>query len=80
MKYYVRSQDFEVVIGGDYIGNPRDAACEAFLRHYTEGTKVSPITIVSERGFDYTTHEHEEDHTFDTCEILKKAGFKFEDE
>ena len=80
MKFYVRSQDFEVVVGGPHIENAEQAACEAFLHKYKDGTKVSPLTIVSERGFDYTTHEHEEDTVFDTCDILKKAGFTFEDE
>lgn len=80
MKFYVRSQDFAVVIGGPHIENAEQAACEAFLHKYKERTKVSPNTIVSERGFNYTAHEHYEDKVFDTEEILRKAGFKFEDE
>ena len=78
MKFYVRSHDFQVVVGGLHIKTAEQAACEAYLHKYKEGVQVSPITIVSERGFEYM--EHDQDKVFDTCEILKKAGFTFEDE
>jgi hypothetical protein len=80
MKFYVRSNSFQVVVAGPHITSAEEAAKEAYLKNYKTGTVVSPITIVSERGFDYTTHEHEEDHVFDTVEILAKAGFIIEDE
>lgn len=79
MKFYVTSYYFQVVIGGPHITSAEQAACEAYLHKYKGGTQVSPLTIVSERGFEYTTHDHEEDRVFDTCDILTKAGFTFED-
>ena len=80
MKFYVRSHDFRVVVGGSHITNAEEAAKEAYLHKYETRIQISPITIVSERGFDYMKHDHSEDKVFDTCKILEKAGFTFEDE
>lgn len=74
MKFYVKSRNFQVVVAGPHISNAIDAGCEAFITHYKDGTILSPLTIISQRGFDYLDHEHEEDEAFNTCEILKKAG------
>ena len=79
MKYYVKSNNFEVVVGGEHIESAEDAACEAFLHYYKDNTVISPLIIVSERGFEYCNHEHIEDKVFDTCKILEKAGFEFEE-
>ena len=79
MKYYVKSHDLEVMVGGPHIKTPIDAACEAFLKHYN-GQLIASVVIVNERGFDLHSHRHEEDHRFDTVDILAKAGFVIEDE
>ena len=79
MKYYVKSYKFEVVVAGPHIDTPENAVCEAFLKYYDADKPLSPLVIVSERGFEYINHEHSEDNVFDTCEILKKAGFTIED-
>jgi len=80
MKYYVKSNNLNVVVMGEHIKSPMDAACEAFLTHYQEGMLVSPLTIVSERGFDYHDHDHNEDFVLDSIEVLAKAGFFIEDD
>jgi hypothetical protein len=80
MKFYVSSHDFQIVVAGPHVASAEEAAIEAFLMHYKEGITISPLIIVSERGFEYFEHEHYEDKVFDTCDILKKAGFIFEDE
>lgn len=74
MKFYVKSHDFEVVIGGPHISNAMEAGCEAFITHYKDGITLSPSTIISQRGFDYMIHNYSEDEILNTCEILKKAG------
>ena len=79
MKFYVKSQDFEVVLSGEHLDSAENAACEAFLNYYKDNIKVSPVTIVSERGFCYHDHDNTEDKIFDTVDILRMAGFKFEE-
>lgn len=74
MKFYVKSRDFQVVVSGSHISNALEAGCEAFIMHYKDDITLSPLTIISQRGFDYMEHKHEEDDIFDTCVILKKAG------
>ena len=76
MKYYVRSHNLRVVICAKHIKTPEDAACEVFLLKYNENTIVSPLIIVSERGFDYDEHEHYEDVVLRTDVIMHKAGIK----
>lgn len=78
MKYYVRSLELEVVIAGEHIESPMDAACEALLTHYKDH-KLSPFIIVNERGFDYWGHHHTEDTLLDTDKVMAKAGFTFEE-
>lgn len=78
MKYYVKSNEFEFVVAGPHVTTARQAAIEAFLTHYDKQF-LSPLIIVSERGFEYHSHDYTEDKVFDTCEILKEAGFTFED-
>lgn len=80
MKYYVTSNQLSVVVCGEHIKNPLDAACEAYLTHYKDYMIVSPNTIVSQRGNDWHTHDHDEDTVFETVNILAKAGFIIEDE
>ena len=80
MKFYVKSNTFQVVVNGQHITNAEEAANEAFLMCYKEGMTISPLTMVSERGFDYFDHNHDEDRVFDTRDILTSAGFIIKDE
>lgn len=73
MKYYVKSKQLEVVIGGAHINTPEEAAIEAVLRHCGEKI-LSPNMVVSERGFNFFNHD-EGDVFLITKDILKKAGF-----
>ena len=74
MKYYVTSNELKVIIAGPHIKDAEEAACEAFLSRYRPGINISPLIIVSQRGFDYCNHENDEDKVFDTCDILTKVG------
>ena len=74
MKFYVKSQSFSTVVAGPHIASAEEAAVEAYLKHYKNNTILSPLTIVSERGFEYMDHDHNEDQVFDTLELLSKAG------
>lgn len=81
MKFYVRSFEFELVVSGAHIESPMDAACEAFLTVFSKPHRrcqLSPITLVSERGFDYHTHNHAEDVVLDTSEVFLKAGLRWD--
>ena len=66
------------VVCGPHIESPMDAAVEAFLRHY-KNQKLSPLVVVSERGFDYHDHHHTEDVVLDTNFVLQKAGFQIDE-
>jgi hypothetical protein len=74
MKFYVVSNELKMVIGAPHIMSQEDAACEAVLLTSGKGLCLAPLIVVSERGFDYFTHEIEEDRILVTHEILKKAG------
>lgn len=80
MKFYVRSNQLQTVVGGPHIESAKDAACEAFLSYYKEDMVLSPLTIVSERGWDYVEHEDCEDVVLITSDVLKAAGFTFGDD
>jgi hypothetical protein len=80
MKFYVRSKDLKVVIGGNHIKSHREAAKEALLQFFTSHISIAPLIIVSEKGFDYHAHNEEEDSVFDTMTILREAGFTIEDD
>jgi hypothetical protein len=80
MKYYVISGEIRTVIAAPHINSCEEAACEAMLKGMTEGVSASPMIVVSERGFELYTHGPTEDICFATQDILKKAGFKFEED
>lgn len=76
MKYYVQSGSYKSVIAGPHIESPEDAATESLINSAFTGKtqRLSYSVIVSVRGFDFHSHELEEDYTFKTEDILKKAG------
>ncbi len=78
-KYYVLSGEIKTVVSAPHIENHEQAACEAVLSCMTEGVSAAPLIIVSERGFDLHEHGDNEDVVFATQDILKKAGFLFEE-
>lgn len=75
-KYYITSGNLEVVIGGNHINTHKEAAIEACLTFFNEGTVADSFVRVSEKGFD----KHENDAIFDTERLLLEAGFEFEGE
>jgi len=80
MKYYVVSNEVRHVVGGPHITSPREAAKEAMLQCFQEGVCIAPVIVVSERGFSLYEHGDDEDDVYSTEDILKEAGFTFEDE
>lgn len=79
MKCYVQSGEIKAMVGGPHIEDEETAACEVMLKHMTEGKSAAPLIIVSQRGFEFQNHGPEEDTVFATQDILKKAGFIFEE-
>ena len=71
-KYYVLSGKLQCVIGASHIACPRQAACEAILMYREKD--ISPLIVISERGFDLHSHNESEDVVLATVDILKEAG------
>lgn len=70
-KYYVSCGNINVVIGGNHIKKPIDAAVEVMLEFCTVKTKLANDVKVSEIGFS----EHVEDKHYDVYKVLKRGGF-----
>ena len=76
-KYYVESGELKKMIVCD---DERAAAVTAFSRITDRNMKVSPVIMVSERGFgsdrflnpvyDYTLYHHNDEPIFSTLDIM----------
>jgi hypothetical protein len=78
-KYYVRSGHLQAVV---LAVTPEQAAMKAF-RMLKEGMVISPLTCVSQRGFNFFDHEYGEDIFFNTVgviQMLSLAGDGLDDQ